>query len=252
VRIVWAGHATVAITVDGVTVVTDPVLSRRVGHLRRVAPVPALPDRIDAVLLSHLHRDHLDVPSLRRIDPGVPVLAPRGSAGLLHRAGRREVLEMDPGERWEVGGVEIRATTADHPGGRVRRGARAWRAPAVAALGFVVRGGVSAYFAGDTGLFPGMSRLAGDLDVALLPVGGWHPRLGPGHLDVEDAAEALTLLRPRLAIPIHWGTYAPPGMPRGSAHLGDPGRLFLAAARRVAPGVTVWLPGPGDAVTWPP
>jgi L-ascorbate metabolism protein UlaG (beta-lactamase superfamily) len=232
---------------DGVRLLTDPVLATRIGHLRRLAPAPADIGRPTAVLLSHLHRDHLDLGTLRRVDADVPVLAPAGAAALLRRAGRREIVEMRPGDETTVGALTVRATAADHEGGRSRRGPVAWRSPAVTSLGFVAEGARRVYFAGDTGLFPGMSELAPGLDLALLPVGGWHPRLGPGHLDAEGAARALLLLHPRVAIPIHWGTYAPVGMSSTSPHVTDQGRLFLAAARRIAPEVTVWVLAPGES-----
>ncbi len=241
------GHATVVIEEDGTRLLTDPVLAGRVAHLRRVAaPGAAVTGPPDAVLLSHLHRDHLDLPTLRTLDPSVPVLAPAGSRPLLARAGRREVVEMRPGDTASVGALRVTATPAHHDGGRPSRGPGAWRRRPVTALGFVVSGSRTAYFAGDTGLFPEMDGLAAGLDLAVLPVGGWHPRLGPGHLDAEDAARALTLLRPRLAIPVHWGTYAPPGMRRGHPHLRDQGERFRDAARRLAPGVRVVVLAPGE------
>src|SRR5262249_62274960 len=79
-------------------------------------------------------------------------------------------------------------------------------------LGFVLEG---VYFAGDTDLFDGMADIgAVGLDVALLPIWGWGPRLPRGHLDPERAAEATRLLAPRVVIPIHWGTYLRVGMRR--------------------------------------
>lgn len=247
-RIDWLGHATVAIEMDGVRVVTDPVLAARVAHLRRVAGPSAGIGRPAAVLLSHLHRDHLDLPTLRRIDPAVPVLAPAGSLPLLRRAGPRRVVEMSPGDAVPVGGVRVSATPARHDGGRPARGPLSWRSPAVTPLGFLVEGSSSVYFAGDTGLFPAMAEIAPALDLALVPVGGWHPRLGPGHLDADQAARALALLRPRVAIPVHWGTYAPPGMRRTHPHMQRQGELFRAAARRHAPGVEVRLLAPGEGI----
>ena len=77
------------------------------------------------------------------------------------------------------------------------------------ALGYLLQGSQSVYFAGDTDLFPEMAALGG-VDVALLPVAGWGPRLPEGdHMNPRRAAEALKILKPRLAIPIHWGTYTP-------------------------------------------
>src|SRR6185503_2691890 len=102
------------------------------------------------------------------------------------------------------------------------------------------------YFAGDTGLFAGMARLP-TLDLALLPVWGWGPRLGPGHLDPVGAAEALTLLRPRIAVPIHWGTYSPLWYLRPPAYLSEPGVAFAREAARLAPEVEVRVLTPGES-----
>src|SRR5262249_32662707 len=79
-RIPCGGHATVLIELDGARLLPDPVLRSRIGHLRRHAapPTPGVAESLDAVLLSHLHMDHLDLRSLERIDPAVPVLAPAG------------------------------------------------------------------------------------------------------------------------------------------------------------------------------
>ena len=105
------------------------------------------------------------------------------------------------------------------------------------------------YFAGDTDLFPGMADIAPGLDVALLPIWGWGPTLGAGHLDPLRAAEALVMLRPRLAIPIHWGTYAPAVMLRAfrRSFLARPPHDFVRAARRLAPDVQVRVLAPGGS-----
>ncbi len=245
--VTWGGHATVRIEMDGVALLTDPLLRRRVGHLHRVAPPPGpVTVGLSAVLISHLHRDHLDVASLRRIDPAVPVLAPRGAGALLARAGRREVIELLPGDVTDVGPLRVRATVAAHDGGGARAGGpRGLHAPHATALGFVVEGESTVYFAGDTDLFAGMADIAPRIDVALLPVGGWGPGLGPGHLDAAGAARALTLLRPRIAIPIHWGTYAPWPIRGTAGFVRHPGPEFLARARLVAPATEVRLLAPG-------
>ena len=123
----------------------------------------------------------------------------------------------------------MRATHAEHASGRGPF------SPRSSALGYVVSGSVSVYFAGDTDLFDAMTEL-GPLDLALLPVWGWGARLPAGHLDPLRAAEALRLLRPRAAVPIHWGTFRAPFAPKsGSA----PALEFERAAARVAPDVKV-------------
>ncbi len=243
-RITYVGHATVLIELDGARLLTDPVLRSRVAHLRRhgAPPVPGVADDLDAVLLSHLHMDHLDLPSLRRIDSGVPVLAPAGSARRLRRAGRRAVTELAVGETAAVGALRVTATPADHDGRRLPIGAPA------PAIGFDVRGTRRVYFAGDTDLFDTMADLADGLDVALLPVAGWGRKLGPGHLDPGRAARAAALLAPRVAIPIHWGTLAVAGRGVAPAQRGDPARAFAAQVAATAPSVSVVVLEPGSSL----
>ena len=124
--------------------------------------------------------------------------------------------------------------------------------PAAPALGFRIRGEHVIYFAGDTDIFPEMAELAPDLDLAILPVGGWGPTLRGGHMDAVRAAKALTLLRPRTAVAIHWGTLWPIGMGRvRRARFEEPGRRFVDEARRIAPSVSVPLLVPGDWIELP-
>jgi L-ascorbate metabolism protein UlaG (beta-lactamase superfamily) len=117
------------------------------------------------------------------------------------------------------------------------------------AVGFVVEGKRRVYFAGDTELFPGMADLAEALDVALVPVSGWGPSLGAGHMDPAQAAEAIAMLRPRLGVPIHWGTFLPLGLGRRHAHLlHDPPREFAAHVATLAPATRVAILAPGSSL----
>lgn len=237
-RLTWLGHATVLFELDGVRVLTDPLLRRRIFHLRRSVPPPPRPVDLDAVLVSHSHWDHLDVPSLRQLGKRMPLIVPRGLGTLLGRAGFTDVVEVEEGELARVGNVEIRATHAEHELGRLQRS----RAPAI---GFVLTASSRIYFAGDTDLFDGMSGLADELDAALLPIAGWGPGLPRGHLTPRTAAEALRLLRPRVAVPIHWGTYAAPGF--GRRWSAAPAE-FSRQAAELAPGVDVKILAPGESV----
>ena len=249
-RIVFLGHATVLIELDGVVLLTDPLLRGRVLHLRRqVAAVDrALVANPGAVLISHLHQDHLDLPSLRHLGRDTPMVAPAGAGAWLGERGFTSVSELRVGERTSVAALTVTAVEARHDGGRRPGG------PQAQAMGYLVRGSKSVYFAGDTELFDGMSKitaLAPALDVALLPVGGWGPTLGPGHLDPLDAARALRLLSPRMAIPIHWGTLLPMGFSRSyRARLGDPPRRFAEHAASLAPSVEVRILEPGQQTTF--
>ncbi len=260
-RVVFLGHATVLIELDGVRLLTDPLLRDRVAHLRRQVPPlePAVHARIDAVLVSHLHHDHLDLASLRLLGLETPLLVPAGAGELLRRNGFADVAELKVDETARVGAVEVTAVEARHDGRR-RPGPRGQRAET---LGYVVRGRRrTVYFAGDTELFDRMSELRstpehGDapgraprLDVALLPVAGWGPKLGAGHMDPLDAARAARLIRPRIAIPMHWGTLLPVGLAgRHGRRLGDPPRIFAEHVASLAPDVEVRILQPGQETT---
>jgi L-ascorbate metabolism protein UlaG (beta-lactamase superfamily) len=251
-RLTYVGHATVLLELDGCRIITDPLLRDRVAFLRRRWPL-AQPERyrtVDAVLLSHLHRDHLDIASLRRLGADVRILAPLGAARPLARRGFHNVQELAPGDVAIVGRLAVQATYAAHDG-------RHGFGLAGECIGFVVMGPRRIYFAGDTDLFPEMANLAGGpslgaiprLDVALLPIWGWWHTLRADHMDPLRAAQALTLLRPRLAIPIHWGTLHPIGVgwfePR---FLTVPAATFEQLAGQLAPDVRVCILPPGDAV----
>jgi L-ascorbate metabolism protein UlaG (beta-lactamase superfamily) len=231
----------VLLELGGVRLLTDPVLRTRVAYLRRHGEAPVVPADIDAVLISHLHHDHLDRPSLRLLAGPPRVIAPRGSARLARRPGI-VVEELRPGDRAEVNGVPVQAVRAVHGSSRL------WRAgPSGEPLGFVVGEAPSVYFAGDTDLFAEMEQL-GPLDVALLPVAGWGPKLGPGHMDAARAAEAVALLRARLAIPIHWGTLYPHFTELGEWFSG-PGDEFAAQVAAVAPDSEVRVLRPGESTS---
>ena len=233
--VTWLGHATVVVDLDGERIVTDPVLRRRVAHLLRARAASA-PAGATAVLLSHLHYDHLDVPSMRAFARMLPVVLPLGGARLLR--GFADLREVEPGDSIRIGRLQVDVVEADHDGRRRPGGASG------PALGFVLRGSRSVYFAGDTDLFAGMSALA-PLDVALLPVAGWGKKLGPGHLDPQRAAAALALLRPAMAVPIHWGTYRVARRPDGST---GPAEAFARAAAKLAPEVDVRILGVEDTL----
>ena len=237
--VTYVGHATTLIEVGGTRLLTDPVLVSRIAYVRRIAPPPAAGLRPDAILVTHAHHDHLDLRSLRRLPADVPVLAPAGSAQVIRRWTRRAVTEVAAGARVRVGAVDVLVTPAAHDGRRLPVGEREQ------AVGYVVEGGSRVAFFGDTDLFDGMRDLAGALDVALIPIWGWGPRVGPGHLDPERAARAAALLRPRIAVPVHWGTFA-------RAHVwwrddpGAPARRFAELVAVHAPGVTVRVLEPGE------
>lgn len=242
-RIVFLGHAAVLVELEGVRLLFDPLLRGRVLHLRR--QVPPVDESVfagpDAVLISHSHHDHLDLASLRRLGRETRLIVPSGAGVWLASKGFANVSEMDVGDVLKVAGVEIEAVVAHHDGGRLG-------GPQAKALGYLVAGRHVVYFAGDTEMFAGMRNFSPTPDVALLPVAGWGPKLGPGHMDPLQAAHAVELLQPRLAIPIHWGTLLPIGLARNyRARLGDPPRLFAEHVARLAPSVEVRILMSGES-----
>jgi L-ascorbate metabolism protein UlaG (beta-lactamase superfamily) len=242
-RLTWVGHSTVLLEVGGARLLTDPLLRTRLGHLRRhgARPDPAVTEGIDAVLVSHVHLDHLDVRSLRSVARGARVVAPEGAGRLLRRIGFDRIDEVMPGDRVTVGEATVTALAAVHDGRRLPLGATA------GTLGYEIAGAQRVYFAGDTELFDGMRSFAGRFDVALMPVWGWGPSLGPGHMDPLSAAQAVAIMRPAVAVPIHWGTFFPVGLEtlRGSA-LVEPPRVFARRVAELAPEVEVRVLAPGD------
>ncbi|MGW6566657.1 MBL fold metallo-hydrolase [Streptomyces sp. NPDC054975] len=251
-EVTWWGHATCTVEDSGVRFLTDPLFARRLAHLRRRRGAPPPPEaaRAEVVLVSHLHADHLHLPSLARLAPGTLLVVPRGAPGavpgLRRLDGRRglRLAEVGPGDTVTVEGVTVRAVPALHDGRRLPVGPH--RSPA---LGYVVEGEARTYFAGDTGLFDGMAEAVGPVDVALLPVGGWGPYLGHGHLNAGRAAQALAALSPAAAVPVHFGTYWPIGMDAVRPHeFHAPGEEFVRQAALLAPKVAVHLLGHGGRV----
>ena len=250
-RVRFLGHATLLIDLDDTRILTDPLLRQRVALLYWRHPIPRaeLDHHVDAVVISHMHQDHLDLPSLRGLGYDVPLLVPQRAGPFLERRGFRDVTEMVPGDTVTIGKVRVRAVPARHTGFRPPFG------PWGGCLGFIVEGQESdtrVYFAGDTDIFPSMDSL-GPIDVALLPVAGWGPTLGPGHMDAHGAALALQLLRPRVAIPMHWGTFAPLGLNWHTwSYLIRPPLDFMEHARTLMPEVDVTILEPGEALDLDP
>lgn len=250
-RITWHGHSTVVLDLDGVRVLTDPLLRAHVGLLRRLAPRPdpSSWSRPDVVLLSHLHHDHAELRSLRMLR-GVPLMSAPANVAWLRR--RKLTPTVSLGDDWTpVGrGVEVRLVPADH-------GHRPMPHRPNDANGQLVRGpSGNVWIAGDTGLYPEMAGLqemaGGPIDLALVPVWGWGPRLSPGHLTPEDAAHAVAMSGARFAVPVHWGTLHPPFVTRfGRSWLDLPGERFADAVAEHAPGTTAVVLEPGQSWSQP-
>lgn len=235
-EVTWWGHASA--TVSGVAV--DPLLVDRLFHLVRSAPTPPpAATEADLVLVSHLHQDHCHAPSLARFAPDVPVVVPAGGG---RYAGPRAV-EVSPGDELDLAGVHVEVLAASHDGRR--HPLSRTQAPA---LGFRVTTGAGSWW------YPGDSDLRDDMadvdpvDLALVPVGGWGPTLGDGHMDPTEAAAAVGRVGARWAVPVHWGTFWPAGLrrvARANHHrlFTTPGARFAEAMAGSATEAVVLAPG---------
>jgi L-ascorbate metabolism protein UlaG (beta-lactamase superfamily) len=240
IGVTWVGHSCVLIELDGVRVLTDPLLRPHAGLLRRVGSPPGVHGGVDAALVSHLHHDHCDLPSLRTLGAGV-VAMPAGAGRWAARCGLPDAVELAPGETHPLGdGVRVTAVPAEHLGRREPWG------PTAMSVGHLVEGpSGTVWAAGDTGLYEGMRGLAGltasgRIDLALVPVWGWGPNLGPGHLDPEQAAEAVDRAGATHAVPVHWGTLHPWGLRRAMrGALAEPGPAFARAVQQRSSGTRV-------------
>jgi L-ascorbate metabolism protein UlaG (beta-lactamase superfamily) len=247
--VTWVGHSTALIEVGELRILTDPVLTQRVAHLRRRVPPPAADvGDVDVVLISHVHMDHLHVPSMRRIRPDATVLTPTGSGVLARRAGFADVREVVAGDRIAHGPVVIEVVPAAHGSTRGPH-SRIVASP----VGYVVDAvDARIYFAGDTDLFDAM-RDVSDIDLALLPIWGWGPWIGHGHLDPVRAAEAVDRIRPRRVVPIHWATLAPEsGRRRVPPWFHAAGPAFTEALDAIGHGSCLDLLEPGASVRLAP
>ncbi len=219
-RLTWLGHAAALIQLPGLTLLTDPVFSRRASPFSLVGPERLVPSplgpvdlpALDAVLLSHDHYDHLDEASIRALARSFDPLfvVPLGVGALVRGWGARRVLELDWWQYVDLAEWRLHGTPAKHFSGRglTGRNATLW-----AGWFLEPRGeGPSLYFAGDSGyagLFTEIGERLGPPEVALLPIGAYRPRwlMEPVHVEPEEAVQAFRDLGARHFIPIHWGTF---------------------------------------------
>ncbi|MFQ5569173.1 MAG: MBL fold metallo-hydrolase [Rhodothermales bacterium] len=250
-RITWFGHSSLLVEMDGQRILIDPMWGdyaspgRLFGVKRFFAPPIPLDDLppIDAVILSHDHYDHLDEPTIKALRERVPLFAvPLGLGAHLEYWGvpPERIVELDWWERVTVGGVELVCTPARHFSGRmvIDRDATLWAGWAL--LGQTRR----VFFSGDSGLFPGFAEIGarlGPFDVTMMESGAYNADWPDVHMGPEQAVEAHRMVRGRLMLPIHWGTF-------NLAFHGwtEPVERLLVAAERA--GVQVAIPRPGESI----
>ena len=208
-RLTWIGHASWLVQLDDVSLLIDPIFSESIGPgVKRFVPpalaVGALP-RIDAQLVSHNHRDHLDMPSLRAV--GSPIVAGLGLAAYFAK-NKLPCTELDWWGETRVGAVTIRFVPSQHWS---RRGLNDENATLWG--GFVIEGSSARlYHSGDTAYFDGFSeigRRSGPIDAAMLPIGAYDPAwfMSKQHMNPEEAVRAFTELGARHFVAMHFGTF---------------------------------------------
>ena len=208
----WIGHASFLIQLGGRSALIDPVMSPTIAGFipRNAAPGlswPALP-KIDLVLITHNHRDHMDVTTLKRLGSDPVYAVPRGLGRWFERAGLRRVVEMAWWQQEEIEGLNVTFVPAEH-------WSRRWLLDTNASWwgGYVIeRGGLRVYHSGDTAWFEGFAQIGarcGEIHAAMLPIGAYAPRwfMRAQHMDPADAVRAFSALSAERFIAMHWGTF---------------------------------------------
>lgn len=214
VAAIWIGHATVLLRIGGVTVLTDPVFSNRIGlglglmtagPRRRFAPAVALHDLppIDLVLLSHAHFDHLDRPTLARLQRQTPIVTSTHTRDLLHDLGYRRVTELRWKEQTTVGPLTITAEPVAHWGARTfQDDHRGYNAYQIESSSGPLR---RVFFGGDSAMHDFWHDIA-PVDLAIVGIGGYRPHIA-GHASPEQAWDMALRLKPSAVLPMHHSTF---------------------------------------------
>lgn len=207
----WIGQASFLLQLAGKNILIDPILSMRIGWIKRNSPPgidwPAMP-KIDIVLITHNHRDHMDIPTLKKLGNNPLYLVPQGLGSWFLKNGFTRVIEMGWWQTENIFNLKIAFVPAEHWS---RRGLTdintSWWG------GFVIESnGLCLYHSGDTGWFDGFSEIGRrfkHIHVAMLPIGAYSPRwfMKYQHVDPDEAIKVMNAVGAKHFIPMHWGTF---------------------------------------------
>ncbi len=238
----WLGHSTVLVKIDGTTLITDPVFSRRAGIDLYIATLgikrlvdPAIPPerlpKIDLVLLSHAHMDHFDLPSLRRLESeGTRVITAHATSDLLRTDRYARVDELRWGQSIQAGPLRVQAFQVNHWGARIRSDTyRGYN-------GYVIESGKRrVLFGGDTamtGTFRTV-RSSRPIDLGIMPIGAYNPWIR-AHCNPEQAMKMVNEAGVESIVPVHHKTFM-----LGREPVQEPIERFLSAAGRAEDRVLV-------------
>jgi L-ascorbate metabolism protein UlaG (beta-lactamase superfamily) len=239
--VTWIGHATYVVRIGGLTILTDPVWSRKIPGVKPRLTPPGVPlsglGRVDGIVISHNHYDHLDAPTIKQLSRDTPAFVPAKLGTWFRRRGFTNVVELDWWESVHLGDVELGFVPAHH-------WSRRTLADSCKTLwgGWVFTSGTAKiYFAGDTGYGHWFAEIAAHhpgIDLALLPVGAYEPNwfMKAVHMNPEEAVRACAELGARRMATMHWGTFVLSAEP-----LLDPLRKAAAAwAQAGRPRADLW------------